>query len=346
MFLRSSQPWIQQKLNTKKDNIEYDILSCIFEEGKQCEIVKSEQPDFILKFQSVSVGVEITELYFDSTSARLKNKQGYIKDLVEKNKFAHKDDKDKLSIKEVTYFSQSAPNAPFHTKMVFHHNYSVDDYRASLLQAIRKKGKKFEKYNNSVHQSALVIYDQESFFRKFYRQDFVRILFDNAVVNTIKESPFDEIYLVTRFKDLPDEYYVQFKYCLLQNELSVLLEFIEKNNLNKKLKELNLSANDCFAEVLVKKGYKAVKMSVRNSMPVVCCNRYSFFADEENRKMSVFDNFPNLLDLGDSHGIVNNENLFSEKAFNKFLKETKNQLVSFDVGFRAIKNRMQYESKT
>ncbi|EOX4810788.1 hypothetical protein ACI0E8_004452, partial [Vibrio alginolyticus] len=328
-------------MREKKDREEENILSRIFKESKYCEICKSEQPDFILKYDAssigkVDVGVEITELYFDGTSARLKNKDNYVYEILEHGNYVHKDDKEKLKVQDVKYFSQAKPGEPFDTKILMHPNYTLQDYKKSLLQTIRRKSKKFLKYNTNVNQSALVIYDKENIFTKFDRINFVSVFFDNLISKEIKSSPFDEIYLITRFKNDHNQYYVQLKYCLLQNELGVLLNYIEKNKLNGKLDSLGAEVIDLYAEVLFKKGYPSIGFSERNGNRVVNVNRYSFSVNVSDRGMSVFDDFPRLYINEHKYSEVDAK-FFTEKSFSLYLKETKDKFVSFEVGFKALR---------
>ncbi|MDO8329121.1 MAG: hypothetical protein Q7T36_01455 [Fluviicoccus sp.] len=329
-------------MSIEKEKMEQNILSCIFEDGRQCKITKTEQPDFILNYKGamigeVAVGIEITELYYDATSARLNNKKGYIRDLLEGQNI-HKDDKSVLTVKEVKYFSQSLGGKPFNTKMLFLPNYTIDDYRNAFLRTLRKKHAKHANYNKSVNQSSLVIYDRENYSGKLKRQDFVRAFFNESVMEEIKISPFDEIYLITCFEGSNDEFYIQLKYCVLQNELYRLLEYIEKNSLHDKSKGMGLSLNDVFAEVLVKNGYVGIKKSECNQIDAVRCNRYAFNISEIDKKISVFDDFPKLTNAGVDFSLSENKKLFTTKSFRKFLKESKHRYVSFDVGFKVLRN--------
>ena len=67
------------KLNKKK-NFEFLIVNTIYNESEYKYNEKNgesqEKPDFILKKNNrIEFGVEVTELYFDETSARLKKEK-------------------------------------------------------------------------------------------------------------------------------------------------------------------------------------------------------------------------------------------------------------------------------
>ncbi len=70
----------------KKKNFEYIIVSTIYNENeyKYNEIngEKQEKPDFILRRNNgIEFGVEVTELYYNETSARLKKRPKYVEDI-------------------------------------------------------------------------------------------------------------------------------------------------------------------------------------------------------------------------------------------------------------------------
>jgi hypothetical protein len=328
-------------MSANKESIEQGIISRIFKNGDQCKIVKSEKPDFILNYSGslvgdVSVGIEITELYYDDSSARLANKKGYVNDLLA-GKYIHKDDKNKFNTKDVIYLSKNMEYKPFKTPLLFLPKYTIDDFRKAFLHTLRKKNKKHSKYNKDVNQFGLIIYDREKHFKKIKREDFVKAFFNDFIIDEIKNSYFEEIYLITCFDEGDDEFYIQLKYCLLQNELARLLEYIEVNSLRKKIKDIGLSFNDVYSEVLVKKGYQEVRKSKYNNMSVTRCSRYAFHIDEANKSLSVFDDFPKLTKSCVEFSFTNSLNLFTTKSFNKFLKESKQRFVSFEVGFKVLK---------
>lgn len=322
----------------EKERKELSILSRIFKEGNDCEILKSERPDFIVTYPrhfvgGISVGIEVTELYYNDSSARLKNKEGYIKNVID-GSYIHKDDKGEFNVQEVTYLPQGVMSKAFKTKILIEKKYTIDDYRRAFLHTLRKKNKKRTKYQVGLAQTCLVIYDREKYFSKISKQDFVSAFFNSYIMDEIKESPFEEIYLITSFNGGPEEFYVQLKYCLLQNEQARLLDYLASNSLFSKLVDLRISVDDVFAEVLTKKGYLGVRKHRCNDVEAVGCVRYSFNFNESSGRISVFDGFP-VLQSGTENFIVA-KNFFSDKSFSRFLKDTSARFASFDVGFETF----------
>ena len=66
---------------------EKKILNEIYTDN-MFEIQESEQPDFVLKNKNNNekFGVEVTELYHNESSARLKNYPGYFEKILEKQR--------------------------------------------------------------------------------------------------------------------------------------------------------------------------------------------------------------------------------------------------------------------
>ena len=123
--------------NNKKEK-ELNILNKLFR--NEVNIRKCEQPDFILTYgELVSYSVEITEFYYNSASARLKNKNGYIKDLIEHQKYIHKDDKKLLKVHEIKYYSQMQPNNPINMNALFFPKFRMENLRHVLLNLLKQK---------------------------------------------------------------------------------------------------------------------------------------------------------------------------------------------------------------
>lgn len=130
----------------RKKEIEIQILKKVF--GAEITFEESEQPDFILKYGvGLEHGVEITELYYDGTSARIKNGT-YLNELLTKQKYRHKDDKKKLKVHEIEYYTQTRSFSPVRMPALFLPKYNMPDYVRTLENAIMVKNKKLKKYSS------------------------------------------------------------------------------------------------------------------------------------------------------------------------------------------------------
>ena len=199
--------------DTRKKEMEIQILKMIF--GDNILYEESEQPDFILKYgKNIKHGVEITELYYDNTSARIK-KGRYIKELLDEKKYWHKDDKKKLNVQDVTYYSKEKGYSPIQLPVLFLPKYNMRDYSKSLKQTIESKNIKLKKYCSDISKNCiLVIYDTENPFKKYHEKDIAKQLFATDLSTTIRKSNYEEIYLITEINGRSQ--YIPLKAYLLQ----------------------------------------------------------------------------------------------------------------------------------
>ncbi|WP_420768268.1 hypothetical protein ACNR9V_12935 [Parageobacillus thermoglucosidasius] len=80
----------------KKQNEMY-ILKSVYKTEKYKEVKQIEEPDFIITNHSnIKFGVEVTEYYYSETDARLRKIQNYFQDLINHERYGHKQDKKQL----------------------------------------------------------------------------------------------------------------------------------------------------------------------------------------------------------------------------------------------------------
>ena len=86
-----------------KKHKEFLILKKIYnKEGLKVEA--SEKPDFIIESEFDRFGVEITEYYYNESSARLKNYEGYSEKILKSNSNDVLDKRDKDFIKKTSLY--------------------------------------------------------------------------------------------------------------------------------------------------------------------------------------------------------------------------------------------------
>lgn len=282
--------------DVRKKEAEMQILKKVFGENIVCE--ESEQPDFILKYgENVKYGVEITELYYDGTSARIK-KGRYIKALLEEEKYWHKADKKKLKVHDITYYSQSKGFSPTQMKAVFLPKYNMRDYVKSLKQSIESKNEKLKKYCSGITKNCiLVIYDKENPFDKLREEEIAKRLFVADLSKVIRESDYQEIYLITGINS--KSRYIPLKAYLLQSDFIVFIEFVRERNLINKLEQIYNHPLFAFAEILTRRGCTATFGQVDNNdvigKIVVYCGMYGIgMVDHRNDGygVGIFDTYP------------------------------------------------------
>lgn len=276
-----------------KKESEIRILKMIF--GEKVDFTESEQPDFILKYgKDIEYGVEITELFYDGTSARLKNSK-YINDLLVKKQYWHKEDRKKELVKDITYYAQDNGYSPVEMQAVFIPQHSHRDYFDSLLQAIKEKNSKLCKYDPSIRENCiLIIYDRETPFKK--KDTFQCIPADLA--DTIRNSKYEEIFIVTNINK--KGLYLSLKREIFNSDFSQLIEFMKTKGLTEELLKRELSPLAVFGEVLIRRGFdvKFGKVDVKDvdldEKLVLYCGRYGigiqFYADDWG--IASFDTFP------------------------------------------------------
>lgn len=279
----------------RKKEVEIQILKRVF--GENIVYEESEQPDFIIQYgENVKHGVEITELYYDGTSARIKNGR-YIKELLEGKKYWHKDDKKKLNVQEVTYYSKEKNYSPIQLPMMFLPKYNIQDYAKSLKQTIELKNGKLKKYHANISKNCmLVIYDKENPFEKLHEKDIAKWLFAAALSTAIRESNYQEIFLVTGINS--SSRYIPLKAYLLQSDFLLFTEFIKEQNLMNKLETKYNHPLFAFAEILKRRGNSVTFGQVDNDEVigkiVAYCGRYGIgmVQHDDNWGVGIFDTYP------------------------------------------------------
>ena len=288
----------------RKKEVEIQILKRVF--GENIAYEESEQPDFILKYgENIKHGVEITELYYDGTSARIKNGR-YIKELLEEKKHWHKDDKKKLKVHDITYYSKEKGYSPIQLPAVFLPKYNIQDYVKSLKQTIELKNKKLKKYCSDISKNCmLVIYDKENPFEKIHDKDIAVRLFVADLSKVVRESDYREIYLVTGINSRSQ--YIPLKAYLLQSDFLLFTEFIKERNLINKLDETYKSPLFAFAEILKRRGNTVTFGQVDNDEVmgkiVAYCGMYGIgmVLHDDNLGVGIFDTYP-LQNIPDTVG--------------------------------------------
>lgn len=78
---------------------EFKILKEVYSNSKY-NIISSEQPDFLIEYENKKIGVEITEMYFNESQARIVKDPNYLSSILKQKgadkAYKHKDDKDNI----------------------------------------------------------------------------------------------------------------------------------------------------------------------------------------------------------------------------------------------------------
>ena len=127
-------------------------------------IIEFEQPDFILEDKKGNeFGVEVTQLFLDESSARLKNKQNYLEDIIKNNKF-DKRDVGILNVGEIVALDNNNNEIPGTKSMGVSQELPQSPDRIEVLKKlVLEKNNKFINYNKRVQFIDLIIYNDGSF---------------------------------------------------------------------------------------------------------------------------------------------------------------------------------------
>lgn len=319
---------------------EFEILNRIFKNDDSCTVMKSQMPDFILEYKNTNlgdtlIGIEITELYLDGATARLVNMPGYAKKIMD-GTYIHRDDKLKLRPQNITYFGKSNNYQPINTKMLNLPNYTLKDFQDAFLDSLKGKNERLKKYRQDIEQCCLVVYDSFQFMKKRKRENFGADFFTSEVLSAIRKSSYHEIYLVTSFDGSDDEFYIQLKAWDLISESARVGRYLTYPPHLKKLKSLNLSNNEVFAEILLRRGFSKIKRSSVDSTSTVMCNRYELSINDDGSLF--FDNFPFLKSGLKFYSLnENRKNYFSPKSFSHYERLWEKMNINADYGFHALK---------
>lgn len=318
-----------------KDEREWEVLDNVFDlNDKIVSVIKSEQPDFILDYKGVITGVEITELYYNHSMARLHNQKNYIEDILTKDK-THKDDKSIFIPWNVMYYGKSNNYKPSEMKVLRTPTYNMYDFRKSFISALDNKEISQKKYNKTLEQCSLITFDKENAFKKIDAADFHSSFINELVFDSIMSSSFDEIFLLVTLKT-NQMAFSQLKLACLLSEMYRLVDYIAKNKEKFDFSILsNATYQVVFAETLLRRGVKNISMYNMDKFSVTSTPRYGIgFNDEKSNHTCVVDHFPKL---HPSNKTVSLEDLpyhlFNEDSFRNYCNEVKNKTISFNIPF-------------
>ncbi|MGA7496705.1 MAG: hypothetical protein WBX00_08260 [Isosphaeraceae bacterium] len=161
-------------------------------------VAEQEEPDFVCSQPGMeNFGVEVTEFFLTESDARLERIGSYACDLIAGGDYRHKDDPKEIKVQNVIY--RSAPmgqEIPLNAigRPIPPHRESL----STLLPKIAHKNGKFPRYRQRVECVDLVVNDVNNVLRfETVWELLTPIVFDRGLA-TVLDSPFREIYVVTR----------------------------------------------------------------------------------------------------------------------------------------------------
>ena len=183
----------------EKKQKEKTILKKIYNEKNenQYKLIddKSEKPDFIIKDLNNNelFGVEVTNMYYDQFSARLKEIPNYVEDMLE-NGIPRK--AEGILNKHQLYVEL---NDSWHYigDTIGESFKKYDDYIEALIRTIKEKNYKSKNYNKDLKYYELFINDRENFLAFKSIKHLAYLEKSEELRKVINDSPFRRIYFFT-----------------------------------------------------------------------------------------------------------------------------------------------------
>jgi hypothetical protein len=240
--------------NLSKDERELHILKLIYKVEEFCEIKKREEPDFELKMPSdkIPFAVEITEFYFSGSNARLKNIPTYFDEIMSNKRYRHKKDKKTLAVNDLTLISDRGDEHL--VEGIVQEVPPIETYSNLVAEIIEIKNKKFENYDNRLNHINLIVYDTENRLIGENSKLFYHLFYKEKLKETLINSPFREIFYITRF-DKYKEVWLPLKLIYLVSELYLLNSYINSSKNSLKIDKYN-NELELYGEYLHRKGIK------------------------------------------------------------------------------------------
>jgi hypothetical protein len=180
---------------------EEEVFGLFYKEKSNIEIIGREKPDFHLRHKSGHLfGVEITDFFYNESSARSKLIPGYMTQILTSGTYRHKADITELPLKDAKYKSKNGSEEKL-VKVIFSESKKFIDVLSSLNRTISQKNRSFHKYPKKFNHINLVIYDRENCLESLEEDKFFIIFLHKEITDLIRCSPYREIYFITKMKN-------------------------------------------------------------------------------------------------------------------------------------------------
>ena len=162
------------------------------------DIIHDDKPDFILTNTDDSkFGVEVTEFYSTGSTARIQNNENYLNELLEKEKFRHKDDIKNLKVDTLKIQTPSGESKGS-VRGVLMETVSFAGKMDILNNMIADKNKKFNQYETELSHIELLILDSDNLFSLAKPEHISLLLMRYVLPELIEKNKFSDILLIFR----------------------------------------------------------------------------------------------------------------------------------------------------
>lgn len=175
--------------------VEWKLFRNVFGHVFDSCVQESEAPDFLICFAGVKHGIEVAEVYSDSTDARLKYHDGYLASLLDGNGKIFKADKGQMIVDEIQIVN--GEGEVFSTQVaVIRDVIGFDEAMLLVAGAVREKCKKIPAYFKSCDSVDLIISDSSGLFFIKNDEDFHRFFFHKFDRGFLSSILFREVFFV------------------------------------------------------------------------------------------------------------------------------------------------------
>ena len=186
-------------MGSKKSG-ELSIFNLLFGKKTDITVQRKDKPDFWLtNRQNLQFGIEITELFFNESEARLNKIDNYLKELLDSKSYKHKDDIENLDVSEITIIDENGIEKIKTNAVIHKTSGNRDSYATNLENRIEEKNLQLLSYEQGFAFYNLIIRDHDNHYPDLDPENVYRIVFTDKMINLLKGSNYDEIFLVTRF---------------------------------------------------------------------------------------------------------------------------------------------------
>ena len=186
-----------------KKQREMEVLKKIYKEPI-VKINHTDKPDFIIDGDNERFGVEITDYYYNDSSARLKNQPGYFNEIIKSDNDSILNKKDRgLITREAIYIKDTTDDKykflvdtvglKYNDRYDYNIEPSYEDVEKQLIDRIQEKNEKSKEYEKLDYYE-LFIQDREKYFAK-NRNRQIRLYNSKLLLNAITKSKFKRVYL-------------------------------------------------------------------------------------------------------------------------------------------------------
>ena len=215
---------IKKREMSKKQDVEKYILSLVYKDNQNLEIAHEDKPDFWITNNKHRFGVEITEIYKNESDARLSNIPNYTGDLLDFEKYRHKDDYDALIVDDIEIIGEDGDKRT--TKAVIQSVPGIREFSVRLSACIENKNKLSSGYNHELSYYNLIVYDRINSLSTVSVDDFFNVFFTKEIINVLTKVNFKEIFLITSLSN--KKIYFPLKRILLVSRIYLFQEMINK----------------------------------------------------------------------------------------------------------------------